>query len=111
MRAHGNFRENKRTIVRSFNAVAGIASLLLMSFPSRGGGDIVVDVPPPAPRIEIEQAPRDGYVWSPGYWEWNGRFYKWIAGTFITERRGRWVADHWDPAGSRWHYVPGHWER
>ena len=74
--------------------------------------DIVSNMPPPAPRVEHEPPPRDGYAWAPGYWEWNGRFFHWMSGTWIPERRGKhWVADHWDQIGNQWHYVRGHWEQ
>ena len=74
-------------------------------------GDILSDTPPPAPRVEHEPPHRDGYAWAPGYWEWTGRFFHWTSGTWIYERRGHWVANHWDPIGNQWHYVKGHWER
>ncbi len=74
--------------------------------------DVITDTPPPVPRAEREPPHRDGYVWAPGYWEWNGRFFQWISGTWIAERRRfHWVADHWDAAGNRWHHVRGHWEQ
>ncbi len=89
--------------------VAG--ALLALKFAS-AGADIVSDMPPPAPRGEHEPPHRDGYAWAPGYWEWNGRFFHWISGTLIPERRGKhWVADHWDQIGNQWHYVGGHWEQ
>ncbi len=67
--------------------------------------------PPPA-REERSPAPRDGYVWAPGYWDWNGRAFSWVSGHFIFERRGaHWVADRWDQVGSHWQHVNGHWER
>jgi len=72
--------------------------------------DILTDAAPPAPRVE-NPAPRAGQVWAPGHWEWTGHFYRWISGSYITERRhAHWVADHWDAVGSRYRYVAGHWE-
>jgi hypothetical protein len=88
-----------------------VASALLSPARAWAGKDIVVDMPPPAPRIEHQPPHRDGYVWAPGYWEWTGRFFQWTSGTWISERRGHWVANHWDPIGNQWHYVEGHWER
>ena len=75
------------------------------------GEDIVVDAAPPPPRVERQPPHRDGYVWAPGYWEWNGRFFSWASGTWIAERPGHWVASRWDLIGNQWHYVQGHWER
>jgi WXXGXW repeat (2 copies) len=73
---------------------------------------IDADTAPPPARDERAPAPRDGYVWASGYWDWNGRAYSWVSGHFIFERRGaHWVADRWEQAGSHWQRVAGHWER
>jgi hypothetical protein len=73
------------------------------------GADI--DVAPPPAREERAPAPREGYVWAPGYWDWNGHAYSWVSGHYIFERRGaHWVADRWDQVGSHWQHVNGHWE-
>jgi WXXGXW repeat (2 copies) len=77
---------------------------------ANSGAAVTTDVPPPPPRVE-SVAPREGYVWAPGYWEWNGRFYHWTTGSYIFERRrAHWVADQWVPVGGRWHYLRGRWE-
>lgn len=73
-------------------------------------GATTTAVPPPAPRVEMV-APRDGLVWAPGYWEWNGRSYRWLTGSYIVERpHSHWVADQWVQEGGRWHYLRGRWE-
>ena len=69
------------------------------------------DVAPPPTREERAPAPRDGYVWAPGYWDWNGHVYSWVPGRYIFEHRGaHWVPDRWDEVGSHWQHVSGHWE-
>jgi hypothetical protein len=69
------------------------------------------DVAPPPSREERAPAPRDGYVWAPGYWDWNGRAYSWVSGHYIFEHRGaHWVPDRWDQVGSHWQRATGHWE-
>ena len=89
-----------------------IAGALLSPGFAPAGDEVVSDTPPPAARVEHEPAHRDGYVWAPGYWEWNGRFFQWRSGTWITERRrSRWAADHWEQIGNQWHFVRGHWEQ
>jgi hypothetical protein len=76
------------------------------------GTEIVTDAPPPPDRAEHAPPPRDGYVWSAGHWEWNGRSYVWISGSWIPERRAaHWVVARWEQVGTQWHYVAGHWER
>jgi hypothetical protein len=98
------------TTVRSLILALSLGTAVLSSSAARGGTEIVVDTPPPPPRVETAPAHRAGYVWSPGFWEWNGHFFRWRSGAFVSERRGRWIADHWDAIGDRWHFVAGHWE-
>jgi len=58
---------------------------------------IYVDIAPPAPRYEVVPAPRAGYVWVPGYWDWRGHRHVWTRGHWERERHGfyfhpnRWV--------------------
>jgi WXXGXW repeat (2 copies) len=69
------------------------------------------EVAPPPSRDERAPAPRDGYVWAPGYWEWGGSAYTWVPGRFIYGHRGaHWVPDRWDQVGSQWQHANGHWE-
>ena len=74
------------------------------------GAAVTTDVRTPPSRVELV-APRAGYVWAPGYWEWYGRSYHWATGSYIYERRhAHWVADQWVQEGGRWHYLRGRWE-
>ena len=34
--------------------------------------DVVAPQPPPVQVIEVEPAVREGYIWSRGYWRWEG---------------------------------------
>ena len=43
------------------------------------GVSIVVGNAPPPPRFESVPAPRAGYVWAPGYWNWDGQRHVWTA--------------------------------
>jgi hypothetical protein len=75
------------------------------------GAGVETDVAPPPARDERAPAPRDGYVWAPGYWEWSGHAYTWVSGRYIFERRAaHWVPDRWDQVGTHWQHVNGHWE-
>ena len=49
---------------------------------------VTIDVAPPAARVEHMPAPRRGYVWVPGYWDWTGHRHVWVAGTWVRERPG-----------------------
>ena len=76
------------------------------------GAGIEATVAPPPARDERPPAPRDGYIWAPGYWDWEGHGYSWVSGRYVFERHGaHWVPDRWDPVGEHWQHVAGHWER
>jgi hypothetical protein len=71
----------------------------------------VVTEAPPAPQVEVQvAAPGPGFIWTPGYWAWHGRWV-WVGGRWAhpPHRHAVWVAGHWDrrPRGYIW--VGGHW--
>lgn len=74
--------------------------------------DIRVYVAPPPPRVEARgRMPGRGYVWTPGYYRWDGRAYNWQSGAWARPPRGRghWVQGHWRRHGREWVFVEGHW--
>ena len=92
--------------------ILALVGWVLASSPASAGNEIMTDVAPPPDRVEHAPPPRDGYVWSAGHWEWNGRAYAWESGTWIVERRAaHWVVGRWEQVGAQWHFVAGHWER
>jgi hypothetical protein len=38
--------------------------------------------PPELPAYEQPICPGDGYIWTPGYWAWDGEYY-WVPGTWV----------------------------
>ncbi len=88
--------------------VLGFAAAAPMAASARVFVDI--DVAPPAPQVEVVPAARVGFVWAPGYWNWDGHRHVWVGGHYIRERRGHvWVADSWEQRNGHWHHVAGHW--
>jgi len=79
---------------------------------ARGYINVDIGVAPPAPRYE-RVVVRRGYVWTPGYWQWDHRHHRhvWVNGYYIRERNGhRFIPAHWQQGpGGRWRFVPGHW--
>jgi hypothetical protein len=73
----------------------------------------LVQPAPPAPIYEAVPAPRSGYVWAPGHYEWRNGQYAWIGGEWMTARAGYgWRAGHWQQASDgTWQFVAGHWVR
>jgi len=66
---------------------------------SQARGYVDVEIAPPPPRYEVVPAPRPGYVWAPGYWNWDGRRHVWARGHYVRAR------------GANYHYVPHRWEQ
>ncbi|MGH8850919.1 MAG: YXWGXW repeat-containing protein [Casimicrobiaceae bacterium] len=75
--------------------------------------DLDINIAPPPLRHEVVPPPRVGFVWAPGYWDWDGGHHRhtWRKGHFIRERRGEhWVPNQWVERSGRYHYEPGRWE-
>src|SRR5262245_57465946 len=73
--------------------------------------DVYVQFGPPQPRHEVI-VERHGYVWVPGYWNWNGHRYVWTKGHNVRERHGHhWVPDQWVEDNGRWRHEHGRWDR
>jgi WXXGXW repeat (2 copies) len=93
-----------------------IATLALGAIvvPVAGEAAVYVDinVAPPPPRVEVVPAPRVGYVWAPGYWNWNGHQHVWKSGYWVRERHGYHYAPNvWVQQNGHWHFVQGGWKR
>ena len=73
---------------------------------------VYVQVAPPAPRVEVMPAPRRGYAWAPGYWDWRGHRHVWVAGHWVRERPGyAYMEPRWVERDGRWMMERRGWER
>jgi WXXGXW repeat (2 copies) len=97
--------KNKVMVMCSVIALTGLAAAPAMA---RVNLDFDVNVAPPAPRVEVVPAPREGYTWSPGYWNWEDGQHVWVDGYWQADRVGfSWTPDR----GEGRHFTAGHWER
>ncbi len=72
--------------------------------------EVVAPQPPPERVIEVEPAPRPGYLWARGYWHWDGARYVPVHGHWETERPGyRYEHPHWERGADGWHWHAGVW--
>ena len=93
------------TLVASAVTVAAV-------MPLPAAAQVYVQVAPPAPRVEVVPAPRRGFAWVPGYWEWRGRRHVWVGGTWVRERPGyAYVSPAWVQRDGRWYFERGRWNR
>lgn len=73
---------------------------------------VVVREAPPAVRAERVPAPRRGYVWAPGYWDWKHGKHVWQRGHWVRERRGYVYREPtWEERNGRWQMQRGGWDR
>jgi hypothetical protein len=67
--------------------------------------------PPPAPRAEPRPQPVPELVWAPGFWQWDGARWIWIAGAWQRPPApgATWLPDRWEirPRGAV--FLPGGW--
>ena len=92
-----------------FIAAAG-AAFMPTSAQAQVNFNIVIGNPPPPPRYEVIPGPRAGYVWAPGYWNWDGRRHDWRAGHWERVRAGQvYSRPQWVQADNGWRLQEGGW--
>ena len=93
-------------------AALAAASIGFTAIPASADVGIYLDVAPPAPRYEVVPAPRVGYVWQPGYWQWRDGRHVWARGHWVRERKGYyWHPSRWEQRDGRWAFERGRWDR
>ena len=68
---------------------------------------------PPAVRVEAQTvSPGPNYLWTRGYWRWNGTTYVWVPGSWVVRPRTTavWVEGRWVRRPGGWVWVGGHWQ-
>jgi hypothetical protein len=88
------------------------ASLIALPVTSHARVNIEVEIAPPVAVYEAAP-PRDGFIWVPGYWNWDARRHEhvWRKGYYTREHRGdHWVAHEWVEREGRYRLNEGHWE-
>lgn len=91
---------------------AGTIGAALTPRPSLAVVDVWVNIGPPPARVEVVPAPRPGWIWSPGYWEWRGNRHVWRNGVWVRERPGYAYQPHrWVERDGRYYLERGRWDR
>lgn len=69
--------------------------------------------PPAAGRETPPPAPIAGAIWTAGHWQWDGRSWVWVAGSWqLPPSAGlRWQSAGWRATGGVFVFVPGGWIR
>jgi hypothetical protein len=74
--------------------------------------DVEITQAPPTVRVETQTvSPGANYVWTRGYWRWNGATYVWVPGSWLVRPRPAavYVEGHWLRRGGRYVWVAGTW--
>jgi len=74
--------------------------------------NLFVDVAPPPAPVEVVPAPRLGFVWVPGAYEWRHHHHVWVGGHWVHARAGYvYQPGAWVQANGRWAWHEGAWIR
>lgn len=94
--------------IRSLFLAGAALSLSTASFAQIGVS--VAIAPPGLPVYEQPVCPGDGYIWTPGYWAWDGEYY-WVPGTWVLapEPGYLWTPGYWGWGGSGFFFNEGYW--
>jgi hypothetical protein len=107
--------EQETTIMKRTLALAALLTVGGATFaplPAMAQVNVIIGAAPPPPRFERAPAPRHGYIWSQGHWEWNGHRHYWTPGVWVAERPGYvYSAPVWYQDGGRWQMRPAGWSR
>jgi hypothetical protein len=67
--------------------------------------------PPPA-RAESYGAPRAGFIWVTGRWDWRNGAWAWADGHWERQQANMvWVAGRWELQGNYYVWIDGRWDR
>jgi len=100
---------SKLSFIRSLFFALMLTCLSAASFAQIG---ISVSFGPPAlPVYEQSDCPGDGYIWTPGYWAWDGNDYYWVPGTWVEspEVGFLWTPGYWGWGDSGYFFREGYW--
>jgi len=93
-----------------------LATLAFLFFSTVSFAQVAVGVsvgfaPPELPVYEQPICPGDGYIWTPGYWAWDGEDYYWVPGTWVLapEVGYFWTPPYWGWGGSAFVFHAGYW--
>ena len=103
------------TFRKNLAAATCAAAIAAMYLPLAANAEvgIFLNIAPPPSRHEVVPAPREGYVWSSGYWNAKHEKHVWQAGHWERERNGyhftqpTWTAHN----DNRWELQRGAWNK
>jgi hypothetical protein len=99
----------KKVLVSALFAAGVIGAV---ATPLSSSAQVYLQIGPPAVRYEAVPAPRDGYVWSNGVWQYDGSTHVWAPGEWQAARPGyTYSQPRWVENNGRWGYQASRWDR
>jgi hypothetical protein len=90
-------------------------SLVLLALSQVGKGQVAISVsfgPPPIPVYEQPICPAEGYIWTPGFWDYDEEDgYYWVPGTWVEapEPGYLWTPGYWGWGNGVYLFHEGYW--
>jgi len=86
----------------------------LMLAPQAAEARVFISVgfaPPPIPVYVQPVCPGDGYIWTPGYWQYTDDGYEWTDGQWVLApySGALWTPGYWGYGGSGYFWNAGYW--
>jgi hypothetical protein len=112
------FFSTKRTWLVRSAAVVLAAAAAFTALPQRADAGVFIGVgvsvgfPPPLLPVYVQPViPATGYIWTPGYWAWNGVAYYWVPGTWVLPPYygALWTPGYWGWVGGVYVFHAGYW--
>jgi len=102
--------------VRSLLFALVLCALVTLAMPAPSFAQLSVSItfaPPALPVYEQPVIPDNGYIWTPGYWQWSpddGGYY-WVPGTWVQapEVGVLWTPGYWGWGGDSFVWNEGYW--
>jgi hypothetical protein len=102
--------------MRYHKFLALIPALLLCAAPTLSqaafGISVSVNIAPPVLPVYVQPAlPAPGYIWTPGYWAWDGSDYYWVPGTWVEPPQDGvlWTPGYWGWNDGLYVWNAGYW--
>ena len=100
-------------IITNTLGTAMLAGALMLA-PQAAQARVFISVgfaPPAIPVYEQPVCPGDGYIWTPGYWEYTDDGYEWVDGAWVVApyTGALWTPGYWGYGGSGYFWNAGYW--
>lgn len=108
------FSLRRRWLARGAAALLAIAAIAAIPGRAHAGVFVSVNIAPPALPVYVQPPiPGPGYIWTPGYWAWDGYEYYWVPGTWVLAPfvGALWTPGYWGWNGGVYIFHAGYWGR